>query len=291
MNADTVDGVEMKKRVIDILVILAGNFLLAVSVNYFVLPFNILSGGVAGIAVITKSLFSWDPTIVIDVLVIGMFFIGWLFLGREFAVKTALSSIVYPVFLELLKFFPCELKIDMIMACLYGGVLAGIGIGLVFRHNGSTGGTDIPPLIIHKYTGMEVGKLILILDAICALAGMVAYGIEDLLFGLLYIYISSNTINRTMVPKTDEAVALYIISNEVEKICNYIHIDLYRGTTLLDAKGGYTGEDKSVILTVVSKDQYLKLSKFVDETDPYAFIIVSDAKDIKGEGFTYEPRV
>ncbi len=281
----------MKKRILDILVILAGNFLLAISVNYFVLPFDILSGGVAGIAVITKSLFNWNPNVVIDVLVIVMFFIGWLFLGKEFAIKTALSSIVYPLFLELLKHYPCQLNIDLIMACLYGGVTAGIGIGLVFRHNGSTGGTDIPPLVIHKYTGWDVGTLVMILDAILAVAGLVAYGIEDVLFGLLYIYISSTAINRTMVPKTDEAVALYIISNEVEKICQFIHTDLYRGTTLLDAVGGYTGEKKSVILTVVSKDQYLKLSKFVDETDPYAFIIVSDAKDIKGEGFTYEPRV
>ena len=280
-----------KERLLDLVTIVFGNLLLAVSVNYFVLPFDILSGGVAGIAVITRALFNWDANIVIDVLVIGLFILGAMFLGREFAMKTALSSIIYPAMLELMRPYACSLQIDRFMACIYGGIIAGIGIGLVFRSNASTGGMDIPPLIINKYTGIEVGTLVLITDTICALAGLVAYGIEEVLFGFAYIYVSSVAISRTMVPKTDEAVALYIISDHYESICEYIHTDINRGTTLIEATGGYTGDSKKVILTVISKSQYLQLSKHVEEIDPYAFVIVSDAKDIKGEGFTYEYRV
>ncbi|MBR0385373.1 MAG: YitT family protein [Erysipelotrichaceae bacterium] len=281
----------MKSKAIDILVILFGNFLLAVSVAFFVLPHNILSGGVAGIAVICNALFGFAENVVIDISVVATFLLGAVVLGREFTMKTALSSLVYPIFMELLLKIEVNMEMDMMLACVFGGAIAGAGIGLVFRHNASTGGTDVPCLIIAKYTGLNISSVVMAVDALVCMAGLIAYGIEDVFFGIVYIFMSSYAINRVMVPKTDEAVALYIISSKCQEICEFIHIDLYRGTTLLNAVGGYTNEARQVILTVVSKSQYGVLTHFLEKTDPYAFVIVSDAKEIKGEGFTYEYRV
>ena len=281
----------MKNKILDILGILFGNFLLAVSVAYFVLPFDILSGGVAGISIITKGLWGWSPTVTIDVLVIGLFIIGAIVLGKEFALKTALSSLVYPFFLEFLVRLPVKLEIDALMAVVFGGLIAGLGVGIAFRHDASTGGTDIISLIANKYLGVQVSTAVMVTDGIITLRGLIAYGMQDVLMGIIYIYASGVAINKVMVPKTNEAVALYIITDKKKDICEYIHNVLSRGTTLLHGKGGFTEQDKDIILTVVSKNQYMHLSNYIDQVDPYAFVIVSDAKEIKGEGFTYEYRV
>ncbi|MBQ1342165.1 MAG: YitT family protein [Erysipelotrichaceae bacterium] len=278
----------MKNKILDILGVLFGNFLLAVSVAYFVLPFDILSGGVAGISIITRKLWNISTTLMIDILVIGLFIVGAFVLGKEFALKTALSSFVYPVFLEILVRFPVKLEIDMLMSCIFGGLIAGAGVGIAFRYNASTGGTDIIALTANKYLNVPVSTAVMITDGIITLLGVLTFGLQDVLMGIVYIYASSLAINKAMVPKTDEAVALYIITDKKKEICDYIHIDLFRGTTILQGRGGYTEQERDIILTVVSKSQYMKLSHFVEKTDPYAFVIVSDAKEIKGEGFTYE---
>ena len=281
----------MKKRVIDILAVLFGNFLLAVSVAYFVLPFSILSGGVAGISVIVKALLSYNPTLVIDVLVIGLFIIGALVLGKDFAIKTALSSISYPIFLEILTRHPIEMDVDPLLSCIFGGVIAGVGIGIAFRHNASTGGTDIICLLMEKYLHIPVSTSVMITDGIITLLGLVTYGLQDVFLGIIYIYSSTFAINKVMIPKTGEAVALYVITDKFDEIKEFIHVKLSRGTTILEGRGGYTDKEKEIILTVVSKNQYVTLSDYIEKVDPYAFVIVSDAKEIKGEGFTYEIRV
>ena len=281
----------MKKNVRDVISVVFGNFLLAVSVVYFVLPYDILSGGCAGIAVITEKIFHWAPTTTIDALVIFFFIAGSLVLGKEFALKTILSSVVYPIFIELLSRFPLQIDIDPLIAVVFGGAIAGIGIGITFRHGASTGGTDIPPLIIHKYTGWDVGTLVFIFDGLTAIAGLLAYGLEDVLYGIIYIYVSSYAIQRFSTPNTSNAISLYIITDKYDEVLNYVHNTLERGTTILEATGGYTSIKRNVILTVVSKAQYNLLSAYLDNVDPTAFVIVSDAKEIKGEGFTYEYRV
>ena len=133
----------MKNKILDILGILFGNFLLAVSVAYFVLPFDILSGGVAGISIITKGLWGWSPTVTIDVLVIGLFIIGAIVLGKEFALKTALSSLVYPFFLEFLVRLPVKLEIDALMAVVFGGLIAGLGVGIAFDLKPAAAGQQV----------------------------------------------------------------------------------------------------------------------------------------------------
>ncbi|MBQ6654001.1 MAG: YitT family protein [Erysipelotrichaceae bacterium] len=278
------------KKFKSIFMIVLGNFLLAVSVSYFVLPYNVLSGGCAGIALITRELFGWNTTITIDVLVILFFILGYLFLGREFTLKTALSSAVYPVFITLLSWFDIRIEADQLLMSIFGAVVAGAGVGIVIRENASTGGTDVPPMIVHKYTGMPIPVLMAITDGILVIAGLLAYNIQDVMIGLIYIYISNAIINEVIMPRSS-SVALFIISDRKDEIMSYIHDSLERGTTIVPARGGYTDNAKEVIMTVLSKNQYNLLAQQIERIDPKAFIIVSDAKDVKGEGFSYDYRV
>ncbi|MBR0138589.1 MAG: YitT family protein [Erysipelotrichaceae bacterium] len=279
------------KKVKDVIMIIIGGSLLAFSVAYFVIPNDILSGGVAGIAVIINQLFGINETITINVFMVICFILGYIFLGKEFALKTVLGSASYTITYDIMSQFPLKIDVSPLLACIFGGVIAGAGIGLVFAHNGSTGGVDIPQLIISKLTGINLATVVFMIDGAAALAGFLVFGVEEVMLGMIYIYASSAAIDRVVVPQYGEAVAVYIISDKVEELCNYIHIDLYRGTTLLTAAGGYTGNDRKVILTVVSKQEYVKLNNYIEKIDPSAFVIVSEAKEIKGEGFTYEPRV
>ncbi len=279
------------KKFKDVIMIIFGGALLAFSVAYFVIPNNILSGGVAGIAVIVNQLWGIDATIMINIFMAVCFIMGYIFLGREFAMKTVLGSVSYTVTYDIMSQFPLKIEVSPLLACIFGGAIAGAGIGLVFAHNGSTGGVDIPQLIISKLTGINLATVVFIIDGLAAIAGFLVFGVEEVMLGMIYIYASSAAIDRVVVPQYGEAVAVYIISDKITELCDFIHIDLYRGTTLLSAVGGYTGSEKQVILTVVSKSEYVKLNSYIEKIDPTAFVIVSEAKEIKGEGFTYEPRV
>ena len=154
------------KRIKDSIIIIFGGFLLAFSVAYFVIPYDILSGGVAGTAVIISQLFGYNITWLINIFMVACFLLGLLFLGKEFALKTMLGSLSYTVSIDLLSQFPMNIEVSPLLAHVFGGVIAGIGIGLVFSHNGSTGGVDIPQLILSKMTGIELATIVLVTDGL-----------------------------------------------------------------------------------------------------------------------------
>ena len=281
----------MKKNIMDISLILLGNFLLAVSVAYFILPFDILSGGVAGIAIALEPLFHIPRLVIINVLVIGMFVLGALFLGRNFAIKTVVSALVYPLFINLLAFIPITIEMSSILASFYGGIIAGIGIGLVFRVGASTGGMDIPPLILHKITGIETRHLILITDGLTVLLGLFSYGLEAVLIGLISVATASWMIDKTLTFGGTSAKAIQIISQHWQELNEQILIQLNRGTTLIPAKGGYTFDDRQIILVIIDRRQYPQLVELVNSIDKNAFMITTDTTDVHGEGFKLEFRV
>lgn len=274
-----------------VITIILGNLIFAVSVNFFVLPYDILSGGVAGIALILNKLFSWNTVIVIDILIIATFIMAWIFLGRDFTVKTVISSIVYPVFITLLAKVQYNLESDPLLVAIMGGAIGGIGLSIVLKQDASTGGMDVPSIIIAKYTHIPLAHVMFALDSFVVLMGIISFSIEKVMLGILYIYVCNAVVNKMIVPKTDSAVSLFIISDHQQEICDYIHNILERGTTIINAKGGYTNEKKDVIMTVISKAQYNNLEKEIEKIDKYAFVIISDAKEIKGEGFSFEYRV
>lgn len=282
---------EMKKMVRDLPWVLIGNFMLALAVAMFILPYNILSGGVAGIAVALQPIFHIEPTLMVNALVLGMFVLGTLFLGKSFAVKTVISSLVYPVYLTIITPFVPLLQLDSILASLYGGLLAGVGIGMVLRTGASTGGMDIPPLIVNKYTGIKISTLVLITDALTVVLGLFTYGLEAVLIGFISVWGTSFGIDKMLTLGGGNAKAVQIISEAYAQINAAIQSELDRGTTLSDATGGYTGAPRKVILVVVEKKEYPKLLELVNRIDENAFMITSDATDVHGEGFTLEFKV
>ena len=282
----------MKKELIrDSAQIIAGNFLVALGVNAFILPNDVLTGGLAGVAVALQPLVAIEPTLFINAATIVLFGIGAVILGRQFALKTLLSTICYPLFISLLSwglaewFTPETFIMDQYLAAIYGGVFMGCGVGLVFRCGASTGGMDIPPLIVHRFTHLPLSTLVLITDALTVGLGVATYGLQAALMGIISVFVSSVAIDRTLTLGAVRSKNCMIISAHPEA---YIHEQLYRGTTLLEAKGGYTKEQRQVIMVVVSRKQYPLLEHEVLRIDPNAFIIVTDTDEVHGLGFTYE---
>ena len=245
----------MKKETIkDMLLVIMGNLLLAVGVTVFILPNDVLTGGVTGIAVALQPLIHVEPTIMINVLTIALFFVGLLFLGKRFALKTLASTIFYPVLISLLSwiiaaYFPKDYFVmDRYLATIYGGMT----------------------------------------DALTVMLGVATYGFQAALIGILSVFISSISIDKMLTLGAIKSKNCMIISERYEEMLAYIHQELYRGTTILSGHGGYTHENRPVIMVVVSKKQYPLLEHEVLKVDPNAFIIVTDTDEVHGLGFTYE---
>lgn len=279
-----------KLSFVDLFSVVLGNLVLAIGVGVFIIPTDILTGGLAGVAIAVQPIFHIDPQLVIYALTFILFILGWLFLGKGFAAKTMLSTFLYPAFLFLVSLIvgdriPVE---NELINSIYGGILTGLGVGLVFRANASTGGMDVPPLIIHKFTGIPLASLVLITDAITVLLGMSTYGLYPALVGLISVWTSSVMIEKTLVFGSLAAKQILVVSEKWEQIRDVIHEQLERGTTLLKASGGYSNHQNPVLMVVISQKQYPRLQKVIMEIDPSAFVIASNVQEVLGLGFTYE---
>lgn len=271
--------------------IFTGSLILAFSVSVFVLPYNILSGGVAGLAVAFSVLLNIESTIIINILMVVLFLIGSIFLGKKFILSTSITTLLYPVFLNIINTYHITITIDPLLASLYAGLLGGAGVGLVFRAGASTGGMDIPPLIINKYTGIKLSSLILVTDAITVFFGIISFGIEAVLIGFIAVWSSSFAIDKILTFGSDRAKSIYIISDKIAEINTAIHQNLDRGSTILQARGGYTQEKKDVLLLVLTNNQYPEFISLVNSIDKEAFLIVQDANEVHGNGFSFDYKI
>ena len=281
---------EQKKQIINSITVVAGTFILAIAVETFIIPYRILSGGVAGIAVALQPLLHVSATLIANSVLIILLIIGGFILGKEFLKNTVLSCIAYPIFTSILN-GRVNVVVDPILASFYGGLIAGAGVGIVLKTGASTGGMDIPPLIINKLTGIKLSTLVLITDFLTVLLGLFVYDLSAVLLGLVSVFMSSVAISKVLTINGTVSKAVQIISVKYEDILKEIDVQLERGATLLQGYGSYTGEEKRIILCVVSERQYGTLIEIVKEIDPSAFIITTDATDMHGEGFTYGFRI
>ena len=279
----------VKELVWDYGIVIIGNFLLAAGVVLFILPNDVLTGGVAGIAVALFPIFHIPTDLMINALTIALFVLGALTLGKQFAIKTLLSTICYPVFISVLSssVHAIEITDNQLLASIYGGVLMGAGVGLVFRTGASTGGMDIPPLIVNKITKWPLPTLVLVTDGLTVLLGALVYGVEAALIGIISAWLSSYVIDKTMMFGGQATKNVMIISKHQVEILQVIYQDLGRGATILEAKGSYTSENRPVLMVCVSKKQYPLLSHEISRIDPEAFVIVMDANEVQGYGFSY----
>ena len=279
-----------KSKIFNTVLIIVGTFILVMSVEFFIIPYRILSGGVAGIAVALKPFFHIDETVFANVLTVALLIVGRVLLGREFAMDTILSSVCYPVFTTILaKVYPLiPITIPQTLASFYAGLLGGIGIGIVMRAGASTGGMDVPPLILNKLTGMKVSTGVVITDTLTVLLGVAAYGISAALIGLVSVFASGFAIDKVLsLGAGAQAKSVQIISDRWQELVRAIDEELARDVTLIHGEGGYQNAPKMVILVVVSSRQYNRLTEIIHRIDDKAFTITTDASDMHGEGFTW----
>jgi uncharacterized membrane-anchored protein YitT (DUF2179 family) len=282
----------------DYSMIVIGAFILAVGFVYFISPHRIVPGGVYGIAIVVHYMsvgwFSFWP----DGIPIGLFGLilnipltiaGIKILGPRFGVKTVVGFVLSSVFMDLITYMrpdgDAALVPDVLLSCVFGGVLVGFGLGLIFKARATSGGSDIVAMIIAKYTRMQLGQLMIYVDSTIVLIGLAAFKDWQIpLYSWVVIYITGRAIDLVL-EGGDYNKALLIISSKHEEIRQKLLVDLERGGTYLKGTGMYTGDEKQIIYTVVSRREVAILEEFISTIDPEAFITVMDTHEILGEGF------
>jgi uncharacterized membrane-anchored protein YitT (DUF2179 family) len=262
---------------------LVGAFFIAASFNLFLLPNRIASGGVSGISIILNTLTHIPPAYTQWALNIPLFIAGLLVLGKQFGVKTVVGSVVLPLFVLLTSHWAPPTN-DPLLASIYGGLGVGIGLGLVFRGRGSTGGLDVAAQILHRVLGIRLGLAVAALDGLVILSAGLFISLENALYALIGLFTTSKTID-VIQTGLQTSKAAYIISRDPERVSEAILHELDRGLTRLQGTGGFTGDDRPVLLTVVGQNEVLRLKLLVRDADPDAFVIITNAAEVLGEGF------
>lgn len=283
-----------------------GSFILAAGFVYFIDPHKIVPGGVYGIGIVVKNItadamgggikipFISEPLFK-DGLGIGfvglmlnipLTIIGIKILGPRFGVKTVVGFVLCSIFIDFLDTnFDGALVDDVLLSCVFGGLLIGFGLGLIFKSRATSGGSDIIAMIAAKYTQMSLGLLMIVVDSVIVLLGLIVFKDWKIpLYSWIVIYITGKVIDATMQGVSYNK-ALFIISDKYEEIRHKIIHDLERGGTLLNGIGMYKGQDKKVIFTSVTRREQAILKDFIKDIDPYAFMTVIDANEILGDGF------
>lgn len=272
--------------IMDYAYIIIGSIAVALAFRLFLFPNEIASGGISGISTIIGHMFGVEPAITQWLFNVPLFIAGVIFLGRKFGAKTLVGTILVPLVVYLSRNME-PVTNEPFLAALFGGIGVGIGLGLVFRGKASTGGTDLAAQIVHKYSGLSLGVCVLILDGFVVLSSAFAFNIELALYALISLYVAGKTIDLVQVGLSYAKVAL-IISNDPDRIRHAIINDLDRGVTKLSGSGGYTEDERPVLMCVVNQTEVTKLKELVRSHDPHAFVIVTDANEVLGEGFKRE---
>lgn len=269
--------------VIEYSLVVIGCFCVATSFNLFLMAHQIASGGVSGISVLIKHFFHIQPAYTQWAINIPLFFVGLVLVGKRFGAKVLVSTIILPLFVLLTHNWPTPTD-NSLLAAIYGGLGIGLGLGLVYRGRGSTGGLDLVAQLIHRFTGISYHLAVPMLDGIVILCAGIFLSPEKALYALIGLFVTSKTIDAIQGGFSTSKVA-FIISDETERLSEAVLHDLDRGLTKLSGHGGFTGEDRTVLMVVVSQTEVSKLKVLVKSVDPSAFVIISDTKEVLGEGF------
>ena len=275
------------KNVTMIAGILIGNFLLALGVCAFVVPYDLIMGGGTGLGLLFHQWLGVDISLVVALINGIMFVVGWIFLGKKFAATTLLSSIVYPLFLDLLGMVPVlqNLTDDRMLATIFAGILVGAGVGIVLKMGASTGGMDIPPLVLNKKAGIPVSVGMYCFDTAILLLQMPFSQPDHILYGLVTVFLSSFVINKVLVWGEDKVQA-FIISDSFDAIGEAILHELDLGITYVMIESGLLGEKKKAVMTVLAKRRLKELEDTIEKMDPAAFVQITTISTVSGRGFT-----
>lgn len=277
-----------QKKLLSFLLVLAGNCIYTLSIKLFLLPANLMSCGTTGIALVVNHLTGVPVSLFIFIFNVTMLAVGWWILGRQFAMTTIFSSLFYPAALELLNRVLGDTHItdEMLLNVLFAGMGLGLSLGLVIRGGASTGGMDIPPLVLEKFFRIPVSATLWCFDFVILMTQLLFHPLQDLLYGVLLIVVISITLNKVLMMGTSKT-EVKIISRRAKEVCRAILSRVDRGVTMLHGAGGYLQEETEVLLSVVSNYELPKIERVAREIDPDCFVIINRVSEVWGRGFTY----
>lgn len=272
----------------DYILILVGAALQAAALRTFLVPARLASGGVSGLSQIINSYTGWPIGVMVLLANIPLFIMGWRYLGGpRFAARTAFAILSFSILVDIpVTFLPAGgITDDIVLNSLYGGVVSGIGYGLVYRGRGTSGGTDILARVLSSWRGIPVTQSYLITDALIIFLAGLSFSWENALYSLVLLYISGIAAESISQGSNVLRTGL-IITARPEPIIDEIFLRLRRGVTIMNAKGGYSGEDKAMLLCVVTRAEIHHIKAITRDLDPEAFLIIGQAHEVRGEGFT-----
>lgn len=279
-----------ENKVVSYLLVVIGTFLLAVSVRFVYEPLSMVTGGFSGLAIVVKDLSKW---LVIDgipiwvtttLLNIPLFINAFLQKGMKFVNNTLFAFVCYSLFLAIIPIIPM-IEGDYLMAAIIGGAIGGTGLALVFSQSMTTGGTDLLSALLQKYLPyVTIARILLVIDAVIVIIGIGIFGLRSGLYSIIAVFVTTKVMD-SILEGLSFAKMVMVISENCEQIGKQIMTELERGVTSLSVKGMFSGKGRTMLLCVVSRKEVIKLSEIVSRTDENAFVIISDVREVNGEGF------
>lgn len=277
-------------RIKNIIFILFGAAIMAFGLVHFNMQNNLGEGGFTGITLLLYFAFDWDPAISNILLNLPIFFIGWKYLGRNTFYYTIIGTFAVSLFLKIFQInpFPTYLQSDMTLAALFAGVFIGVGLGIIFRFGGTTGGVDIIARLVNKYVGWSMGRTMFMFDfLVIATSIFTILELVEGMYTLVAVYIGARIIDFIQ-EGAYSARGATIISSASDEIAKRINKEMDRGVTILNARGSYTGESRDVLYCIIGKNEIVRLKNIIESVDPHAFVAMSSVHDVVGEGFTLD---
>lgn len=260
--------------------ITAGSFLLAVAFNTYMLPHEIIAGGITGFAMLVQKLTSFPAGVQYILYNIPLFLLGWRHLGALYLAYSIVGTLLVSVFLDTIPVFPQIFTRDILLGSIFGGAVAAVGSGIVIRSGGSSGGLDIVGALIQKYLNIPIGTVGMAINAIIILLSIAYYDVTQAMYTLISMVVFMQVLNVVLTSTAKKT--LIIISAESEKIAGEIHNKMRRGATFLHGEGSYSHSPVRVLICVVTRYELFKIQELIYDIDPHAFVTITDTQDVRG---------
>jgi uncharacterized membrane-anchored protein YitT (DUF2179 family) len=273
----------------NILFILLGSAIYSFGIVHFNMQNNLAEGGFTGITLLLFFLFKWDPSFTNLLLNVPLFFIGWKLLGRSTLYYTIIGTLGVSIFLWIFQRYQIDMPLrdDLTLAALFAGVSIGVGLGIIFRYGGTTGGVDIIARLVYKFIGWSMGKTMFLFDACVITISLTYLTYKEAMYTLVVVFVGAKVIDF-MQEGAYSARGAMVISDLNSQIAEKIMTDMGRGVTVLHGHGSFTKSKREVLYCVVGKNEIVRLKNLITSVDPHAFVSVSIVHDVLGEGFTLD---
>ena len=271
---------QVKREISRYIFLFIGSILAAIGLEIFLIPNNIIDGGIVGISIITSYLSKLPLSLFIFVLNLPFLFLGYKQIGKTFVLSSLFSIVSLSVWVHVFHPIP-GLTSDVLLATVFGGIILGVGVGIIIRSGGSLDGTEMVAIIINKKTAFSVGEMVMLFNVFILSSAGLVFGWDRAMYSLIAYFIAYKVIDIT-IEGLDEAKAAFIISDKADEIAEAITGRLGRGVTFIDGKGGFSGNDKTILYSVITRLEISKLKSIIYDKDEDAFVTINDVSDVMG---------